>query len=161
MSKRYRTAAAPWLSFPAAAYAHSIDERYDLPAPLAYFIGGATAAVAGSFVIAVLFVRARPDDAQQSRQVRITGLPLLRGAMRAVALALFVTTIAAGLFGTGDAMMNLAPTLVWGVWWLGLTVVVACIGNVWPAIDPWRTLFDALDAAARLLGRARGAALGW
>jgi hypothetical protein len=57
--------------------------------------------------------------------------------------------------------MNLAPTLIWIVWWVGLSLLAACVGNVWPALDPWRTLFDALDMLARRIGRRQGFALGW
>ena len=45
---------------PSTAFAHGFDERYDLPAPLAYFVIGAAATVALSFLIAVLFVRGAP-----------------------------------------------------------------------------------------------------
>jgi hypothetical protein len=70
-------------------------------------------------------------------------------------------TLAAALYGTRDPMMNLAPTMLWVVWWVGLSLVVACIGNVWPALDPWRTIFDALDAIVRRLGRRTGIDFGW
>jgi len=55
--------------------------------------------------------------------------------------------------------MNLAPTMEWFFWWVGLSLVVACIGDVWPLLDPWATLFDAGDAAARKLGRPEGLSL--
>ncbi|HEX2827299.1 MAG TPA: hypothetical protein VHP37_13205 [Burkholderiales bacterium] len=158
MIKRNVAATALWL-VPHCAYAHGIDERHNLPAPLAYFIAGATAAVAVSFVIALLFARAAPR-VSRIREMRIGALPVLRAGARALGLLLFVTTLAAGLYGTRDPVMNLAPTLVWIVWWVGLTVFVGCIGNVWPAIDPWRTLYDLIDFAVRRAGVRRGATLG-
>src|SRR3954469_18739011 len=102
MIKRYRALAAPWFLLPAVSYAHGIDERYDLPAPLAYFIVGATAAVALSFVIAIVFARAAPAEPARVRRMRIPALPALRVTARAIALTLFVATIAAGLYGTRD-----------------------------------------------------------
>jgi hypothetical protein len=89
------------------------------------------------------------------------GAALLRHISGALAVALLVLTLVAGLYGTRDPMMNLAPTLVWIGFWSGLSLVVACIGNVWPALDPWRAIFDALDVLARRLGRTRGITLGW
>jgi hypothetical protein len=159
MSLRSRTAFVLFSFTPSVLHAHGIDERYDLPAPLAYFIAGATLAVAISFVIAAVCARATPAPAAPLRFVRIGLLPALRIAGRALALVLLAATIAAGFEGTRDPVMNLAPTLVWIVGWVGLTVVCACIGNVWSAIDPWRTLFDLLDAAARKMGRHKGATL--
>ncbi|MGE5525007.1 MAG: hypothetical protein ACM3SS_14940 [Rhodospirillaceae bacterium] len=78
-----------------------------------------------------------------------------------LSIALLAATIAAGLWGTRDPVMNLAPTLVWVVFWAGLSLVVACVGNVWTIIDPWRAIFEALDALARRLGRERGITLAY
>ena len=150
----------------ATAWAHGFDERYDLPAPLAYFVAGAAATVALSFVVVALFARRAPDAlgerAAEARSIVLGPLlPALRLVCRVLALALFALTLIAALRGTGDPLMNLAPTLVWIIWWVGLSLAIACCGNFWPALDPWRTLFDAGDAAARALGRPQGLCLGW
>lgn len=158
-----RTAAAALLSIPAAAWPHAFDDRYDLPAPLSYFVTGAAAAVGFSFVVAALFVRRAPSaDATQGRVVSLGPLlPVLRAACRVVSLLLFALTIVSGGFGTGDPMMNLAPTMIWIIWWVGLSLLVACTGNIWPALDPWRTLFEMFDAIARRMDRKNGIVLGW
>ena len=158
-----RVAAAFALSAPAWAWAHAFDDRYDLPAPLSYFVIGASAVVVLSFVVAELFENLAAPAADAPARVVSLGvlLPLLRFAGGAIGLLLFTLTIAAGLFGTRDPLMNLAPTMVWIVSWVGLSLLVACIGNAWPALDPWRTLFDILDAAARRMGRASGIPLHW
>ena len=169
---------------PLRAAAHGFDERYDLPAPLGYFVAGAALTVALTFVIAALFMRRRPDaaagdgaagdraprdasaadgtpsDAPSDRSIAFgPALPVLRLLCRALGLMTFAVVLGAALWGTADPLMNLAPTLVWIIWWIGLSLVVACIGNVWPVLDPWRTLFDLLDTAARRLGRTHGMAL--
>ena len=114
------------------------------------------------FIVAIIFVRKVRARCPRSRIWRLGGLlPVLRGACGVVAVLLLVLTIAAGLAGTRDPMMNLAPTLVWVVWWVGLSLVVAMIGNVWPALDPWRTLFEWTDTLARRLVRTRGIVIGW
>jgi hypothetical protein len=64
--------------------------------------------------------------------------------------------VVAGLFGASNPETNLAPVLVWIIWWVGLSFVVACIGNIWSALDPWRALFEWGDAAARRLGVENG-----
>ena len=81
-------------------------------------------------------------------------------ARRSAFGAVFGVTLAAALSGTRDPMMNLAPTMVWVVWWVGLSLFVACVGNVWPALDPWRAVFDLVDAAAGALGSRHGISLG-
>jgi hypothetical protein len=148
---------------PCAAWPHSFDERYDLPAPLAYFVVSAALTVALSFVVAVGFARSAPPRSAHEYRIDLPGpwLPVLRAVCRALGVALLAITLAAAWFGSGDPQMNFAPTLIWIVWWVGLSLACACIGNVWPALDPWRTLFDAADALARRLGRPQGIAPGW
>ncbi|HEV2007562.1 MAG TPA: hypothetical protein VGQ88_02445, partial [Burkholderiales bacterium] len=137
-----RLAAAAFASLPAAAWPHAFGERYDLPAPLAYFVAGATATVALSFVVAVLIARGvSPASSGAALVIAPVPLPALRLGCRIVAAILFAVVVIAGWFGTRNPEMNLAPTLVWIIGWVGLSLVVACLGNLWPALDPWRTLF--------------------
>ena len=155
-------AAGAFVVLPTSAWAHAFDERYDLPAPLSYFVAGAAAVVGFSFVVAALFSRRAPPASPARGRVVNLGplLPVLRVVCRVASLALFALTVTSGLLGTGDPMMNLAPTMIWIVWWVGLSLIAACIGNAWPALDPWRALFDMLDALARRCG-VKGLAIGW
>ena len=157
-------AALPALG-PLTAWAHGFDERYDLPAPLAWFVAGASLSIALTFVFAMFFARSAPvPGEQQAPEKWLRAGPALQvpGVIcRAAALLLFLVTIAAALWGTGDPMMNLAPTFVWIIWWVGLSLLVACVGNIWPVLDPWRTLFALMDHATRRLGRPEGLSLGW
>ena len=86
----------------------------------------------------------------------------LQPACRLLSVTLLGLVLAAGLFGDPHPAKNLAPTFVWIAWWVGLSLVVACIGNVWPALDPWRAVFDTVDALARRASRGRrGITRGW
>src|SRR5262249_58916546 len=67
--------------------------------------------------------------------------PSLVGLLRLAGAGLFVLTILAGLLGSENPYQNLAPTLVWIVWWVGLAVFSAFIGDLWALVSPWRTLF--------------------
>jgi len=156
-------AGAMLLGMPAAAWAHAFDDRYDLPAPLSYFVAGATAAVALSFAVTVVFARRTPAIAPRHERVVTLGhlAPVVTTTAGACSVALLILTVIAGLYGTRDPVMNLAPTLVWIVFWAGLSLVAACIGNAWTFLDPWRTVFEWLHALARRLGRKQGIALGW
>lgn len=168
MRRRNRAAAAGalaaviLLSLPSTAWPHAFGERYDLPAPLAYFVVGAAAAVALSFVVAAMFVRGAPREPGGGGFIVPLGplLPALRAMLRVLSVALLCMIVVAGLFGTRNPEMNLAPILVWIVWWVGLSFLVACIGNIWSALDPWRALFDGTDKLARRAGLANGINLG-
>ena len=158
-----RLVAAALSSLPVTAWPHAFGERYDLPAPLAYFVASATAVVALSFVVAVLIARGMSRASPAEGLVVALGplLPALRLVCRIVSVIFLALVVVAGLFGTRNPEMNLAPTLVWIIGWVGLSLVVACIGNIWPALDPWRTLFETMDALARRVRKTGGIALGW
>lgn len=143
-----------------AAQAHAFGERYDLPLPLELYLAGAAAAVAFSFVVAGLFVR----DAAWLRSYprvdllrhplgRLVAHPAVVLAFQLAAVILFALVIAAGLFGSQDPLRNLAPVLVWIVWWVGMAIVSAFVGDLWSVVNPWRTIFAGAEALRR---RARG-----
>ncbi|MEO7726397.1 MAG: hypothetical protein ABIS45_04040 [Burkholderiales bacterium] len=157
---RARVAAAAACAMPALAYAHAFEERYDLPAPLSYFTTGAAAVVILSFIVAQVVIEHTGATAAPGRAIRLGALlPALRLAGRVLTLLLFALALICGLYGTADPQMNLVPTLVWIIWWVGLSLAIACIGNIWRALDPWRTLFDAADALARRAGMRDGMAM--
>jgi hypothetical protein len=153
--------AVPLSGLPLPAWPHAFGERYDLPAPLGYFVAGAAAAVALSFVVAAVFVRAAPRDPGGSGLVVPLGplLPSLRPLLQVLSVLLLALVVAAGFLGSRSPEMNLAPVLVWIVWWVGVSFLVACVGNIWAALDPWRALFEGMDALARRLGLANGISL--
>ncbi len=149
------------MSLPGAAAAHGLGDRYDLPAPLAHFIAGAAATVALSVLVTALVARGGGVPPRTGRVALPLGplAPVLRAIARALGVVLLGLVLWAGLAGDSHPMRNVAPTLVWVVWWVGLSLAAAFVGNVWPVLDPWRTLFDLADALARRAG-GRGLALG-
>jgi hypothetical protein len=145
-----------------SAAAHGVGDRYDLPAPLAHFIAGASATVALSFVVTVLVARGRAR-AGRSRDVTVSlgALGALGwGLGRTLGIVLLGVVLVAGVAGNASTVRNIAPTLVWVAWWVGLSLFVAFIGNVWPCLDPWRALFDGADALVRRARGGRGLARG-
>src|ERR1700693_972182 len=96
-----RLVAAALSSLPVKAWPHAFGERYDLPAPLAYFVAGAATAVGLLFVVAVFIARwTSPIPATRGLVVRLGPLlPILRLVGSFVAVILFVVAVIAGLFG--------------------------------------------------------------
>ena len=149
-----------------SAHAHGFEERYDLPVPLGYIVAGACAVVLLTFVLAVLFVRQplmpRIQPAGHGAdQPQSNALRWAIGLVRSLSWLLFVVTIVSALWGSADPLMNLAPTLVWIIWWIGLAFAVVLLGNFWPILDPWRSTFDAIDFCVRKLGYRRGLSARW
>lgn len=149
-------------ALPLTLWAHGFDERHKLPAPLGHFVLGAALAVALSFALAALFARGAPAGPGERAQRAPVRLPFaLVAGLRLAGLLLFAVVVFAALAGTADPVMNIAPTFVWIVWWVGLSLVAACGCNLWPLLDPWTTLFDAADWTAHRLGLRSGIALQW
>ena len=131
-------------------YAHGFGERYDLPIPLGYFVIGAGAAVALSFIVVGMFLGPGGGGLGYPRYNllaapalgRVLSSRWLTHAVRAAALILFAVVLSAGLFGTGRPLENIAPTFVWIIWWVGMGYISALAGNLWALVNPWKTAFE-------------------
>jgi Flp pilus assembly pilin Flp len=138
---------------PAPAFAHAFGARYELPVPVWLFIVGGALTVTLTFVMVAAFARAGAERYARTRwQLHGTFIGRLLSSSwtiaalklaGVVALALIVT---AGFIGTRDPNRNIAPTLVWIVWWIGFSYVAMLVGNLWPVLNPWRTLYDRFAA---------------
>jgi hypothetical protein len=150
--------AAACLATPAGA--HGFGQRYDLPIPLSFYLVGAAAAVVVSFIIVGLFVREVPR-AHPYPRIDLMAAPLGRWiaslslalALKLLALAGFIITIAAGFRGDQNPYRNIAPTMVWTIAWVGVAYVSAFVGNLWAVINPWRTIFESIETIYRGITR--------
>lgn len=146
---------------PRPALAHAFGERYDLPIPLWLWASGAGAVVALSFVVAGLFLRTG-QHGHDTWRFELTRVPVLRllahpfalQIFRALSVFLFLLIIVAGLAGTQITTKNIAPVLVWVIWWVGLAFVAALFGNLWQLLNPWCIIFDWVEDRFDLEGRA-------
>ncbi|MGH9365357.1 MAG: hypothetical protein ACRD1B_08865, partial [Thermoanaerobaculia bacterium] len=149
---------------PDQALAHALAQRYELPVPLGLFLVAAGGAVALSFALLATSAPA-PSGKLRYPTFELSGTPLgRRGSMilhrllQGIGLAVFLLVLAAGFIGSRHGLKNIAPVLVWVIWWVGLTFVCSLLGNVWPALNPWRTLFSLAES---LLPGGRTRRLPW
>jgi hypothetical protein len=159
-----RTLGAGLIAWPALssdACAHALAQRYDLPLPLGYFLAGAGAAVAVSFVIFALFWRRESNGLAQSDYTILRGnVPTaIVAGCQILAVGALVLIVAAGLFGHPSTFKNIAPVAVWVIGWVGLTFVSAFVGNAWTMINPWSAAFGFAELLARPW--AQGLSLRW
>lgn len=142
--------AAVALLFPGAAAAHGIVGRADLPIPSWLFAWAAAVVIVISF-LAMFRLRAR----------RLTGLPrrelvtvpaVLEWLAGALGIGLFAVVVYAGVRGEQNFTSNLAPTAVYVVFWVGVPIVSAFVGDLWRAFNPWRALARAGAAGIRACG---------
>jgi hypothetical protein len=132
-------------------FAHGIVGRADLPIPEAMFGAAAAAVLVISF--AALASQWSTPRLQTWRERRLVRLPLavdvVLGTLGVVVLALCAW---AGLSGTEVERDNLAPTLVYVVFWVGVPFASLLVGDIWRLISPWRALGRATGAVARRFG---------
>jgi hypothetical protein len=134
------------------AHAHGIGVRYDLPIPLWLYLAGAGITVALSFAALAFFMRTVTASRDYVRVTVLWSGPanfVVSGAAlaaRTVGVGIYLMLIYAGLFGAQSPLKNIAPVMIWAVWWVGTLYVSALLGNVWALLNPLDTLFVRAEA---------------
>ncbi|MEZ3117328.1 hypothetical protein RYH80_15535 [Halobaculum sp. MBLA0147] len=130
----------------APAAAHDVTgSRFAAPLPLPWLLAGAGATVA----VTALWLGVTDADAARLETPplgtvgpRITGLGRVAG--RGLFLVAVLAVLASGFFGRRVATANFATVFTWPVWFRGLAALSVLVGSPWPALSPWRTLYDGL-----------------
>ena len=142
------------VGFPSAADAHGFGERYDLPLPLSLFVIAGAAAVALSFVIAAVFLRAGRTHARYPHYnllrlptVRWLTAPPVTATLKTLSVALTVYVIVGALIGNERAALNPAPAAIYVAFWVGLSFFTALFGNLWALVNPWKATWGFLERA--------------
>jgi hypothetical protein len=146
------------LVFPAAAQAHGIVGRADLPIPLWLFSWTAAVVLVVSFV--ALSALWRSPQLQSERRTRLFKMPsVLAWVASALGVGLFALVIYSGFAGAQIANANFSVTFVYVVFWVGMAVASVLFGDVFAILGPWRSCARAIRwtgrrAAPRLFARA-------
>ena len=146
------------LLVPVPVYAHAFGQRYDLPIPLSYFMAGAAATVALSFVVIGMFLKGGSTEYRYPR-FNLLSLPGTRLTSRIKAVVaqvlsvlLLLLVVAASLFGSDNPLSNFSPTFVWIIWWVGMGYIAALFGNLWMLINPWKALYEFAEWLLKRVG---------
>jgi hypothetical protein len=137
------------LLLPAAAEAHGIVGRADLPIPVWLFSWAAAIVLVVSFVaLSALWTRPQLQEEQRKRLFRIpTAVGCLASLLGA---ALFALVLYSGFAGTQVWSANLSPTFIYVIFWVGVPVASVLFGDVFATLSPWRSCARAI----RFVGRA-------
>lgn len=135
------------------AAAHGIQGRADLPVPLRAFYWAAGIILVVSFAGLALGWR-RPTLAalldRRSRALVLGPVALgLLSAMRVASVLVLVLVVATSLLGSTDLNSNFAPIWVFVVWWIGIALLAATVGDWWRTVHP-------VAVIARLLNMPSG-----
>lgn len=148
-------AALLFLSWSAETPAHGFAVRYDLPIPLGFFLAGAAATVALSFLFLGIFATANPGRADDqpaylvsNRAGAILSNRWVLGSLQAISAGLLLLVVAAALFGDTNPFRNISTTFVWIIWWVGMMFVNTFVGDIWALVNPWNALFAGAERLA-------------
>lgn len=128
------------------ASAHGFGQRFDLPLPLWLYLMGAGLTVALSFLILslqrpVVVLRVWSVDLLDTPLRALFDSSLLKFCLRLLSLGLYLLVIVAGLIGVQNPVKNIAPAMIWAIWWVGIAYVSALLGDVWSLLNPLDTVF--------------------
>jgi hypothetical protein len=144
---------------PEPALAHGIQSKRDLPIPEWLFSWGAALVLLVSFVaLAVMWPKPRleHDDWRPLGAVgRVLGSRPVEIVCGAIGVLLLVLVVYSGL--AGEKNVNIAPTFVYVVFWVGLVPVSVVFGNVFGAFNPWRAVARAASWTFGRVGRSSAA----
>ena len=132
-------------------FLHGFGPRYDLPAPLFWYLFAAGGVVLISFVLVVVFAgeQVGAKALQYPRRALPSLIPLARSPWpRAVGgtigvlglLAIIVT----GLLGSSNPALNPAEYIVWIYFWVGMVILSGLLGNLWYLFNPWTAMYDVM-----------------
>jgi hypothetical protein len=119
--------------------AHGLVGRTDLPIPEWLFGWAAAVVLVVSFAaLAVLWPKPELQEQRGRRLFRMPGFvdPLLG----LIGVAIFIAVVYSGLAGAQDATGNLAPTVVYVHFWIGMALLSLFFGDVFRALNPWRAI---------------------
>jgi hypothetical protein len=132
---------------PDPALAHGLVGREDLPIPKWLFGWAAAVVLVASFVgLAVLWPKPRLEEPSERRIGAVPGI--LDPLAGAIGVAIFVLLVYAGFAGDQTSTTNIAPTLIFVLFWVGLVVVSPLVGDLFKALNPWRAIARAVAGLA-------------
>jgi hypothetical protein len=139
----------------AAIFLHGFGPRYDLPAPLFWYLFAAAGVVVISFVLVVAFtgeqVGARAIQYPRRPVPFLLGLarsPWPRAIGGAIGVLTLISIFIAGLFGSTNPALNPAEYFTWIYFWAGLVILSGLVGNLWDLLNPWAAIYDLVHRIA-------------
>src|SRR5262245_30352339 len=126
--------------------AHVFLAPYTLPVPFWLYLYGCAAALVLSFALLAYLSTAAPRIHRRHRELSGAGAApgfLWQGivaGLRAGAVAALALAISAGYWGPADPGANVGMTIFWVWFLLAYVYLTALVGDLYPWINPWRTL---------------------
>jgi hypothetical protein len=143
--------------FAPGIFLHGFGPRYDLPAPLFWYLFAAAGVVVISFVLVVAFAGEQVGSKalQYPRRpapllLRLARSPWPRGVGGTIGFLALLAIVITGLFGSSNPAFNPVEYLTWIYFWAGLVILSGLVGNLWYLLNPWAAIYDLVTRLVRL-----------
>ncbi len=128
--------------------AHGIGGRSDLP--ISEWIAawsGAIALLLSFAVLGFLWHQPRFPQLLKGRLVSksLKGSQIVTSVAQIGAVLLFFIVLTACFLGPDNTVANIAPTTVFIMFWVGVSVASALFGPIWKVVSPWETFGKCID----------------
>ena len=137
---------------------HLFVQQFTPPVPLGLCLIAAGLAVLASFIVVGVFARNESMwvnypkfNLSTSKIVRAIPNLGITPVAQIISVLIFFLVVFAGLLGNPNPVYNIAPTMIWVIWWVGIAYVSAFVGNVWHILNPWKILFEWVEKVGRQL----------
>ncbi len=124
------------------AGAHAFGILYNLPVPFWMYLYGGAAAIVVSFLIIGYFFNQTEQGVSYPTKNFANLNPRFLTIIKIVSVFLFLLTILTGLLGENSSFSNFNMTFFWIIFALGLTYMIALVGNIYAFINPWKVLTE-------------------
>ncbi len=143
--------------FAPGIFLHGFGLRYDLPAPLFWYLFAAAGVVVISFVLVVAFAgeQVGAKAVQYPRRpvpflLRLARSPWPRAVGGTIGFLALLATVITGLFGSPKPELNPSEYLTWIYFWAALVILSGLVGNLWYLLNPWAAIYDFVTRFVRL-----------
>ena len=143
--------------FAPGIFLHGFGLRYDLPAPLFWYLFAAAGVVVISFVLVVAFAgeQVGAKAVQYPRRpvpflLRLARSPWPRAVGGTIGFLALLAIVITGLFGSSKPELNPSEYLTWIYFWAALVILSGLVGNLWHLLNPWAAVYDFVTRFVRL-----------
>ena len=127
---------------PVLAHAGSLGGSLkSVPAPFWLVVVSGGGIVGASFLLSAFVTDDETLGAFARRRVAFDNPVELAGTvLRVAGVGLLLAVVGSTLFGPVVAVANVGVLLVWVGWWAGFTMLTYLVVDLWPVVNPFRTL---------------------
>lgn len=146
------------ISFNEILFAHSFSERYKSPVDISFVIlfifllmGLLFLVNQSGFYAQHKLIHDAKYNILQVRMIRNFLINnILLNSMKLISISILILLTITSFLGSQNPAANLSPTFIWVIWWTGIGLISAFLGNVWILLNPWKAIYEWTEIA---LGR--------